>query len=452
MSKIIFIINFVLLTVVYSNDSIYINVKDLKLFDLVNITSKAIDKTIVLPANFKGEVNLVRNISVKTSDILNILKIVLKQNSYKIKTINNILVIEKINEIKKNKKKQIIKVKTITKVVYLQNAKASNIKKVLVPILNKNQKLKLKTKVFISSDDESNSIILLGPKVYILDLVKVIKKLDNYRAQIFVTAKIIEINESKIKNVGLKYGIDAGYSNDNSLYTFASNLGGNSIAVDTTRLHLVLPTATKTIALGTSINLLNKEGVLDIISSPSLLCINNKESSIYIGQTKSFKTQSSINNSGVISEQSFKREDIGLKLIITPRISNTNKVLLDINTIIEDVSNTLTNGQPDTSKKEIKTTAIVNSGESVIIGGLIKKSIDSLEDKVAGFSSIPLIGGLFTNEQNVQDKISLVVIITPYVIPADKDLSYVRDQLIQLKVLEDKYTKDITTNLEKNKK
>jgi general secretion pathway protein D len=292
----------------------------------------------------------------------------------------------------------------------------------------------------------------LGPKVYILDLVKVIKKLDNYRAQIFVTAKIIEINESKIKNVGLKYGIDAGYSNDNSLYTFASNLGGNSIAVDTRRLNLVLPTATKTIALGTSINLLNKEGALDIISSPSLLCINNKESSIYIGQTKSFKTQSSINNSGVISEQSFKREDIGLKLIITPRISNTNKVLLDINTIIEDVSNTLTNGQPDTSKKEIKTTAIVNSGESVIIGGLIKKSIDTLEDKVAGFSSIPLIGGLFTNEQNVQDKISLVVIITPYVIPVDKDLSYVRDQLIQLKVLEDKYTKDITTNLEKNKK
>ena len=452
MFKIIFIINFVLLSLVYSNDSIYINVKDLKLFDLVNITSKAIDKTIVLPANFKGEVNLVRNISVKTSDILNILKIVLKQNSYKIKTINNILVIEKINEIKKNKKKQLIKFNTITKVVYLQNAKASNIKKVLVPILNKNQKLKLKTKVFISSDDESNSIILLGPKVYILDLVKVIKKLDNYRAQIFVTAKIIEINESKIKNVGLKYGIDAGYSNDNSLYTFASNLGGNSIAVDTTRLHLVLPTATKTIALGTSINLLNKEGVLDIISSPSLLCINNKESSIYIGQTKSFKTQSSINNSGVISEQSFKREDIGLKLIITPRISNTNKVLLDINTIIEDVSNTLTNGQPDTSKKEIKTTAIVNSGESVIIGGLIKKSIDTLEDKVAGFSSIPLIGGLFTNEQNVQDKISLVVIITPYVIPVDKDLSYVRDQLIQLKVLEDKYTKDITTNLEKNKK
>jgi len=449
-----YLIIFILtISISYGNDDIYIKTKDLKLIDLVNITSKAINKTIVLPAKFSGNINLIQNTSVNKNDLLDILTIVLEQNNYKLIKYNNILKVIKVDKIKRKKNKKIPKEYiVITKVVHLQNAKASNIQKVLSPIINKKPKKNKKQKLYISSDDESNSIILLGPIKYVNEIQKLVLELDNYRAQIYVTAKIIEISEIKTNDIGVKYGLNGGITGSNGLFTFASALGGEAIPIDTSGIGLAIPSITSGVALGASINLLNIDGALDIVSQPSLLCINNKESSIYIGQTKSLKIDSSLNTTGTITDQSFQREDIGLKLVITPRISNKNKVLLEVETTIEDVRNTTTNGQPDTSKKQIQTTAIVNTGESVIIGGLTKSSRETMQDNVAGLSNIPFIGDLFKNEKDIKDKVNLIIIITPYIIPESKDLTYIRKQLTQLKIIEDKYTKDIKKFFEDKEK
>jgi general secretion pathway protein D len=426
-----------------ASNNIFINVDNIKLKDLVNITSKTIGKTIILPNKFNGKINIIQNNNINKNEILNILKIVLKQNNYKLVLHNNIYEIIKIPKNKKIKNQIKKEIPTITTVVHLKNAKASNIKKVLSPIINKNKKLAKQQKIFISSDDESNSIVLMGSVEYIKNITNVIHSLDDYRAQIYVSAKIIEVSEQKTKDIGIKYGLEGGLVNDNGIFTLATSLGGDSIAIDTSSVGLSIPNLNRSVSFGASINLLNQEGALNIVSSPSLLCINNKKSSIYIGQTKSFKINSEVTTTGAITDQSFTREDIGLRLVVTPRISNDTKVLLDISTVIEDVGNSTTNGQPDTSKKEIITTAIVNTGESVIIGGLTKNTKSIIDDSVAGLGDLPWIGGLFSSEITLEDKINLIVIVTPYIIPKSKDLSYIREQLSKLQELEDKYTKDI---------
>ena len=199
------------------------------------------------------------------------------------------------------------------------------------------------------------------------------------------------------------------------------------------------------------INLLKENYALDIVSEPSILCINNQECSIYVGETISVKTSNTL-SSGGLSKDSFKREDIGLSLKVKPRISNKNKVMLHIEAILEGVTNRVSvSGNPDTSKKEIKTTAIVNNGESVIIAGLIENKIEITNTKVPLLGDIPFFGNLFKNKNENKAQTSLVIIITPYIIPKSKDLSYVREQLSELKILERKYTKELELRLLKNK-
>ena len=347
-------------------------------------------------------------------------------------------------------------VEKTVKVIYLKNAESKNIIKLLTGVADNkskkaNPKSPTKDKPYIASDDESNSIILMGQKKQIKYYEELIQMLDIDRQQVYVQARIIEVSENKTRDIGIKYGLSGFNRSSKGLTSFTSALTGAS-PIDLTTLGtfgLKLDSLTSALSLGMSLNLLHQNGAADIVSEPSLLCINNKKSSIYVGQTVSIKTSKT---NGSSSTESYKREDIGLRLSIKPRISNGNKVLLEITTKIEDVSRSDgANGQPNTSKKELETSAIVNNGESVILGGYIRTSMDNQEYKVPLLGDIPLLGSLFRNNKDVTDKINLVIIITPYIVPKSKDLTYVRNQLSQLKMLEDKYTKDTILKLEEAK-
>lgn len=286
---------------------------------------------------------------------------------------------------------------------------------------------------------EGNAIALKGREEEVSKVKEIIKSLDLENSQVYVQARIIEISESKSKEIGVKYGLLGGSAGSSGLFSFATALGGSALPISTSSIGLDIPNLSQGIALGASINLLNNDGALEVVSEPSLLCLNNKTSSIYIGETKSIKTSSTTNATSETIDSQYKREDIGLKLEVKPRISSGNKVLLDIKTTMEDVRQTVTNGQPDTSKKEINTVTVVNNGESVIIGGMIKEKEESQEDSVPFLSSLPIIGDAFKNDNTIKEKINLVIVITPYIVPKSKDLTFVRDQLVKLKNIEESY-------------
>lgn len=342
-------------------------------------------------------------------------------------------------------------VEKVVEVIYLKNVEAKNVLAILNGIIGQKVYKEKDEKPFASTDEESNAVILMGTKEDVIYFKQLIEKLDVDKQQVFVQAKIIELSEKGASNMGIKYGIEGLKSGSDGALTFAGNLGGSSVALSSTVLNqITLPNVTDGLVLGASINLLKQNSAVDVVSEPSILCINNKESSIYVGETTSISTQT---NNGTTTSTSYKREDIGLKLKVKPRISSGEKVTLEINAVLEDISKIYDAGSipPDTNKKELSTLAIVNNGESVILGGLIKNKNLVTQDKVPFFGDIPVLGALFRNNVDTTDKINLVIIVTPYIIPKSKDLSYVRDQLTQLKVLEDKYTKDLELRLEEMK-
>jgi len=438
----------------FANDEININFKDLKIMDFIKITSKIINKNILITDEIDGNVNFVSNKPVNKNELTKILNYVLENKGYVLVFNDDIFrVVKSNNELSLldtniNLPKDDF-VKKEIKIFPLKNIEANNVIKIIDSIISKNIYVNPNNKPLISLDEDSNSIIVKAPIEEIDEIKLLIDELDVEKAQVYVQARIIELNDELVNQIGVSYGIFAASANNNGLTTFSSSLNKGNIptfSVD----GLTIPDIRSGLALGATLNLLRQNGALDIVSEPSILAINNKESSIYVGETISIKTSSSVTDGGTTREN-FQREDVGLTLKVKPRISNETKVTLEINTILEGVKTTQTiSGNADTSKKEIKTTAILNNGESVIIGGLIENKIETTNQKVPVLGDIPLFGELFKNSTSNNKKNNLVVIITPYLIPKTKDITFIRNKLSELKSLEDKYLEDSLIKLKEN--
>ena len=419
-----------------NDEFITINFKNLDIEELIKITSKQLNKNIFYVGKIDGKVDFVANTPIKKEKLLEILEYTLAQKGFLLKKDEEILKIENLNFEEKS-----------IEVIGVKNLEAENLLKVLNSIFQNKQ---TNTNFLLSLEKDTNSIVVIGSKKDVEKIKNFINKIDISNPQIYIKAKIVEISETKTKEIGLEYGLN-GFNkySSSSLSTFSSSF--NSIKNSAINLSefssfgFDISSLSKGLALGASINFLKQNQAVDVISEPSILCINNKESSIYVGETKSFKTGQTTNNSG--TSESYKREEIGLRLKVKPRIAE-NKIILEINTILEDAKESTTGENLDTSKKEVITTAILNNAESVIIGGLIKSKKFQMDSGLPVLKDIPLLGNLFKNEKYVNDKINLVVIITPYIIPKDSTLSIIKSKVDYLESLEEIYVNNLLKQIE----
>ena len=431
----------------YSNDEININFKDIKVDDLIKITSKITKRNILVTQIINEKVDYIPTQKITKENLFDILETTLKEKGYFLVEENGVLKVKKV---------EIIKEEQFTEVIGLKNVDGVNIIKILDDIVNKKY-INKPTKPFVSLDLESNSLVVMASKDELKQIKDLIQELDKEKAQVYVQAKIIEVNNELVNKIGISYGIINSSARSDGINAISSNLNGGSNAikeaVDTLGIKVSNLNIKSGLALGASLNLLQQNGALDIVSEPSILAIDNKESSIYVGEKISVEISSTLTDGG-LQRTNYEREDIGLTLKVKPRISSDTKLTLEINTLLEGIKSTsVSAGQnPDTLKKEIKTAAILNNGESVIIGGLIENKNETIEQKVPVLGDIPLFGGLFKNDSKMNKKNNLVIIVTPYMIPKSKDITYIREQLSELKKLEDKYLQDSLSIIKDNSK
>ena len=432
----------------YSNDEININFKDIKVDDLIKITSKITKRNILVTQIINEKVDYIPTQKITKENLFDILETTLKEKGYFLVDENGVLKVKKI-EITKDEEQ-------FTEVISLKNVDGINIIKILDDIVNKKY-INKPTKPFVSLDLESNSLVVMASKDELKQIKDLIQELDKEKAQVYVQAKIIEVNNELVNKIGISYGIISTSARSDGINAISSNLNGGSNAikeaVDTLGIKVSDINIKSGLALGASLNLLQQNGALDIVSEPSILAIDNKESSIYVGEKISVEISSTLTDGG-LQRTNYEREDIGLTLKVKPRISSDTKLTLEINTLLEGIKSTsVSAGQnPDTLKKEIKTAAILNNGESVIIGGLIENKNEIIEQKVPVLGDIPLFGELFKNDSKMNKKNNLVIIVTPYMIPKSKDITYIREQLSELKKLEDKYLQDSLSIIKDNSK
>jgi general secretion pathway protein D len=329
-------------------------------------------------------------------------------------------------------------------------------------------------KAVIASDIERNALIVLASPEQYQNIYDTVQQLDVEKSQVYIQAKIVEVNTNLAENIGLKYGFNGGSITSNGLFSIAANAGAAPLALSSSLLGFLNNTTTqfdnngnaftsnsrafefdsgisKVFSLGAQLDLLKQNGAAQILSKPSVLSTNNKESSIYVGRTQSILTQAQQSTQGASSViNNYSREDIGITLKVKPRLSSNNKVSLEIETTIEDIlpGSGTSADRPTTTKRSVKTNAIVNHAETIILGGLIKSADGKSISKIPILGDIPIIGRLFTSKGNSGSRVNVVIYITPYIIKKSSDLSSLRQHLDELESVQQQYNKIIFEELE----
>ena len=372
-------------------------------------------------------------------------------------------------------------------VLRLKNSNVEDMQKILSKLVSQMNSIASKSrkggkppkKAMVVADVERNALILLATGEQIRNIKETIRKIDIPKEQVYVKAKIVEIDTNLAEQVGLEYGLNGGAITSNGLFTLASNMGASALqmspsllgflntnnsttqldkngnAITTTKPSFKFDSTNKVFALGAKLDLLQRNGAAHLLSEPSVLCTNNKEASIYVGQTMSILTQGQQSTSGASNiVNSYSREDIGLTLGVKPRISSNNQVTLEIEVKIEDLdpSSEQIADRPTTTKRTVKTNAIVKNGETIILGGLIKKVGGKGVSKVPFLGDIPILGHiLFTHKADVKREQNVIIYLTPYIVRKSGDLQKLKQMLSELELVQKRYNNIIENKLESKK-
>ena len=374
-------------------------------------------------------------------------------------------------------------------VIRLKNSNVEEMEKILSKLVSQMNNMSTKipkkggnpaTKAMVVSDIERNALIVLATGEQIRNIRKTILQIDIPKVQVYVKARIVEVDKKLAQQVGLKYGMNGGTITSSGLFTMAANLGSSALQMSPALLGFLNTNNTSTytdqngnviqennpafkfgdtdkvFALGAALDLLEQNGAANILSEPSILCTNNKESEIYVGQTRSILTQAQQSTTGVSNVvNNYSREDIGLTLKVKPRLSSNNKVTLEIVTKIEDVleNESPSADRPTTTKREVKTNAIVNDGETIILGGLIKNSGGKGTQKVPFLGDIPVLGEMFfTHTSDLSRETNVVIYLTPYIVRRSDDLQKLKRMLAELEEVQGRYNEYVRSVLDGRRK
>lgn len=341
------------------------------------------------------------------------------------------------------------------RVYYLENATAEDLAKVLQEIPQKQssglkgKKLApvLSSKIRVTADKATNSLIIMADKEDYQVLEDIIRKIDIPRSMVYIEALIMEVNVNKNFRVGAEWvaGHEASYDGRDG--GIGGGFGGGAVGGDPgynatpnydpntgMNFPVPLPPGFSLGVFGEALNIggipfpslsaviqaYQKDKDVNILSTPQILTTNNEEAKITVGKNIPFQTKSTTTNNDTFS--SFEYKDVGKTLKITPQISKDRMVRLKISLEVTDLEST-TDFRPTTLKRTIETTVIVKDKSTVVIGGLIDDSLSRVEYKVPCLGDIPLLGWLFRSRSTGKNKTNLFIFLTPVVVksPAEAD-------------------------------
>ena len=370
-------------------------------------------------------------------------------NAYAIERSNSILLFGD-NEIVERMKAVVIKLdvkdqgSSSLKVVYLKYADA----KELVELLNKmapniDEKSSNKGKTSISAHEETNSLIISAEPDVMTSITGIMSQLDIRRAQVLVEAIIVEISDKLSKDLGFQLLFSGEGSNtpiasqrfgnptpDLSAIVGGLVPGGGATAVLSTLLSLdgfaagVGKFKKGEDSFAAILNVLAKNSDSNVLSTPSILTMDNEQSSIIVGQEIPITTGESLGTNNSNPFRTINRQEIGIKLSVKPQINEGNSIKLDIQQEVSSLSGPITAGSAEivTNKRAIETVVMVEDNQTIVLGGLIDDDIQESVRKIPLLGDIPLIGKAFRQEQTTISKKNLVVFLKPTIIRNSEDM------------------------------
>jgi general secretion pathway protein D len=290
---------------------------------------------------------------------------------------------------------------------------------------------------FIQADPATNSLIITAAEPLYRQLRNVIDKLDSRRAQVYIESMIVKVDAEKMADIGIQWQGISGQKGDNTIVGAGTNYGQPNI-VDLTAAIQNGRTGLAAIAVpnGLNIGILKKIGDFysigalarfletktdaNVLSTPNLVSLDNEEAKIVIGQNVPFITGSfTTGTSGANNPfQTIERKDVGLTLRIKPQIGESGTIRLVIyqenSTVVP--SSRLSPQGITTDKSAIETTVVVDDGQIMVLGGLLKDEYGGNVSQVPFLGDLPVVGPLFRSDNRTRTKSNLMVFLRPMVI------------------------------------
>jgi general secretion pathway protein D len=334
-----------------------------------------------------------------------------------------------------------------TKVIRLKHADAEKMAKMLKGLLgdistdeqkSKGVQNSKKSSANVYADAAMNALVIRAEPSEIQELESIIKQLDQRRAQVMIEAAIVEVDDDASNGLGIQWALFNKNGTVPGLVTNFSDVGASASSIFnaiTTKSAVTPATGGGTLAFGKInqkglswgglIQALSAKTGVNLLSTPKIITMDNQESSIIVGQNIPVKTGQSTSTGSGVSDPftTISREDIGIKLKVTPSISDGGTVRLKIMQENSSIANSSAASDIITNKSEIKTNILADDGETIVLGGLIKDEISKKTSKVPLLGDIPYLGTLFRSSSNTHSKKNLLVFLRPTIL-RDKKASH----------------------------
>jgi general secretion pathway protein D len=335
-------------------------------------------------------------------------------------------------------------------VIYLDYSRAAEIKPIIDGMLGSDVFLRLagestgdtkgKATYQVEIDELNNALILAAPSALVREIQNVVKKLDRARPQVLIEAVIAELSEEQARDLSSQLVI-TGKNRGGYISNFDGVLAGIlgtalSGSADGASAAQALPKSVIGVVgdfdtdtnrgIGLLVQALKTDGRTKILSTPSVITLDNEEASLTVGEEVPFPTGSYANTNNSNSVNPFttvNREEVGVMLKVKPQISKGNAVRLEI----EQESSAVKTGTADsqlgatTTKSTMQTNVMIQDGEIFVLGGLIEGTSGNSASKVPFLGDIPLVGNLFkSSNKNDREKV-LMMFIRPTIIRTAED-------------------------------
>ena len=308
-------------------------------------------------------------------------------------------------------------------------------------------------KLRIAVDESQNAIVVKANPAMMSQIAALIDKLDQRQPQVLIEAALVEVDLSGIASAGVEFA--AADEDGDSIPAFSTSLDGvlaallsavgNEVGeIDSTDLVGAFNSPTLAISqldptglsFGAIINALSTMTYANLLSTPSVMAMNNHESDILVGQNVPFRSGSLVfpNEQSVSGLRPTNREDIGNQLTVTPSIHDDLSVRMTINATIEVLQDTGIgigdNGLADvvTNKRELNTVVVAENKQTIVLGGLIRSEARVVEKRVPLLGNVPLLGRLFRSETDTNKRTMLLIFLRPTVVSNADDADAVTDR------------------------
>lgn len=320
-----------------------------------------------------------------------------------------------------------------TRVVYLKYADAEELVGLLTSITEARQEADAENggpagqePVIIQADANTNSLVVTGPPDRLDGLESVVRRLDIRRAQVLVEAIIAEVSQDQAREFGVQFGADGSDGDRPSGGTSFSSGGSNIVNLIQNPAGVASGMTVAAVDegggtdFGVLIRALASDANNNILSTPSLMTLDNAEAEIVVGQNVPFVTGQYTGGDADGAQnpfQTIERRDVGITLQVQPQINEGDTIKMNINQEVSSIASTAqTASDVITNKRSLTTTVLVEDGQTLVLGGLIDDTVQTTNEQVPLLGDIPVLGRLFSYQSTSKVKQNLMVFLHPRIL------------------------------------